>query len=761
MDCGVDAVVEDQDVSEPPPDATAKRQLLEELLEADEVPPFIHQPLSRARKSIRVFEVLDDPDVVQCKVWETFLRSDYTAVSYMWGPSFPTKSILINGLCYKVGANLWAFLDEVRRRKDTCTFWVDAICIDQQNIEEKSYQVQFMGEIYSQAVRVILWLGRSYKQMDEFLVRVSKLSDSSSSTAEVRNILSDTEQALLKRQDTEYGDTVSNLLLKLICNSYWARTWVVQEITLSDERFRQVLYGSNSLPWASLSTLVGYCNGPNDLWLPASGIRHDQLEQLQSSFLARYCKDSRNLMTLTKPKQMRTLLQNFGETLCSDVRDRIFALRMIVNDPEFVEVDYRMTPQIVFFSSLSRFLTFWQIDKERHLRVLTSLELPRLFYQALQLKHHDIKAIPKRALKAWPELLGHLRHSLTLGLQEAEFSHGSRQEKLKLCRCSKCDLASMSGSSVVLKSFVFEDHDKRIGHNPYLVCLSSSTGAASRMSGSFRKTEYHLGLVLPLARTKNSRFRLVIKLPVPDGGRILKLPDGGIIIVVRLPALATLIRAMDEALIEEHHQNHTSKDSSGIPTALDLSYLAEAHPWQGDPAVAQSEQPHLVDLAAFTANERYQMTYHAGYEPPGLLLRTPSPQVYQGATDGRSTLVPANGSTSPPGSSITDQSQTRSYLIPTVTSPDRQGRIDSSDGQEVTETAELSNDSYQCDWDGCTAAPGPTQHLLNSHVNLHSETGPHLCPVGNCPRSAVGQGFKRKNEMIRYVLPQELCYTTR
>lgn len=612
-----------------PPDATVKRQLLEDLLEADEIPPFIHQPLSRARKSIRGLEVLDDPNVIQCKVWETYLRSDYTALSYMCGPSIPQKSILINGLCYKVGANLWAFFDEVRRRKDTSTFWVDAVCINQQNIEGKTYQVKFMGEIYSQAGRVISWLGRCDKKMDELLVRLSRLSDPSRSTADIFDILSVTKQALIKRQDTKHGDTVSDLLLKLFCNPYWGRTWVVQEITLSDERVRQVLYGSTSLPWASLSVLVDYCNGLGDMWRPGSGIKYDHLGQLQSSFLGKYCKSSRDLLTLTEPQQRSALLRNFGETLCSDIRDRIFTLRMIVNDPDFVDVDYRMTPAIVFFSSLSRFLTVWQIDEQRHLRVLTSLELPRLFYQALQLKHDDIEAVPKPALEAWPELLGHFRHSLTLRLQEGGFSYGSQQEKLKLCRCNKCDLTGMAESGVVLKSFVFDDQGKRVGYNPYLLCLSSSTCAASTKSRPFPKTEYHLGLVLPLARTKNWGFRVVLKLPVPDGGRILKLPDGGIVVVVGLPGLVTLIRAGDETLVEEHDQDHTSRDSTGDPTALDLSCPEEPYPWQGDPAVALSEQPHLVDLAAFTADERYQMIHDAGYEPPGFLPRTPSPYVSQ------------------------------------------------------------------------------------------------------------------------------------
>ncbi|KAJ4409533.1 hypothetical protein N0V91_002454 [Didymella pomorum] len=60
--------------------------------------------------------------------------------------------------------------------------------------------------------------------------------------------------------------------------------------------------------------------------------------------------------------------------------------------------------------------------------------------------------------------------------------------------------------------------------------------------------------------------------------------------------------------------------------------------------------------------------------------------------------------------------------------------------------------SYKCDTPGCTAAPFQTQYLLNSHMNVHSQTRPHFCPVKGCPRSEGGKGFKRKNEMIRHGL---------
>lgn len=60
-----------------------------------------------------------------------------------------------------------------------------------------------------------------------------------------------------------------------------------------------------------------------------------------------------------------------------------------------------------------------------------------------------------------------------------------------------------------------------------------------------------------------------------------------------------------------------------------------------------------------------------------------------------------------------------------------------------------ANGVYRCTVQGCVAAPFQTQYLLNSHMNVHSETRTHFCPVEGCPRGPGGQGFKRKNEMIR------------
>ncbi|OCL08506.1 hypothetical protein AOQ84DRAFT_39099 [Glonium stellatum] len=60
--------------------------------------------------------------------------------------------------------------------------------------------------------------------------------------------------------------------------------------------------------------------------------------------------------------------------------------------------------------------------------------------------------------------------------------------------------------------------------------------------------------------------------------------------------------------------------------------------------------------------------------------------------------------------------------------------------------------SFKRNFPGCTATPFQTQHLLNSHANVHSQSQTHYCPVTACPRAESGKGFKQKNELMRHVL---------
>lgn len=127
---------------------------------------FQHEPINTANGEIRLFKLLSDLDghyLIQCEIF--LVRLDdapaYRAISYEWGPSQPTRPILVNGSPLKIRKNLWLFLDVLRRRttETDALLWADQICIDQMNVKERNHQVRLMGTLYSRADKVLAWLG--------------------------------------------------------------------------------------------------------------------------------------------------------------------------------------------------------------------------------------------------------------------------------------------------------------------------------------------------------------------------------------------------------------------------------------------------------------------------------------------------------------------------------------------------------------------------------------------------------------------------
>lgn len=87
----------------------------------------------------------------------------YEALSYEWGHAVKSRSITLqDGSVLPITESLHDALRDLRHNEERWgprTLWVDAICINQENIEELQDQVSIMGEIYRQARRVITYLG--------------------------------------------------------------------------------------------------------------------------------------------------------------------------------------------------------------------------------------------------------------------------------------------------------------------------------------------------------------------------------------------------------------------------------------------------------------------------------------------------------------------------------------------------------------------------------------------------------------------------
>ena len=89
--------------------------------------------------------------------------SPYEALSYTWGsPKDPKRIYIQNGLelsTLSVTRNCEEALRYLRREDGSVDLWVDAVCINQQDQEERAQQVSIMRSIYSKGSKVIVWLG--------------------------------------------------------------------------------------------------------------------------------------------------------------------------------------------------------------------------------------------------------------------------------------------------------------------------------------------------------------------------------------------------------------------------------------------------------------------------------------------------------------------------------------------------------------------------------------------------------------------------
>ncbi|KLU84533.1 hypothetical protein MAPG_03574 [Magnaporthiopsis poae ATCC 64411] len=98
----------------------------------------------------------------------------FYALSYVWGDATETRNVLLDGKDFPVTLSLWNALYHIRARPGsrplgyeegvsdtwldvTASLWIDAICINQKSLAERSEQVPRMSDIYSNASRVIVW----------------------------------------------------------------------------------------------------------------------------------------------------------------------------------------------------------------------------------------------------------------------------------------------------------------------------------------------------------------------------------------------------------------------------------------------------------------------------------------------------------------------------------------------------------------------------------------------------------------------------
>ncbi|ETN37926.1 uncharacterized protein HMPREF1541_07549 [Cyphellophora europaea CBS 101466] len=195
------------------------------LFAPDAQPHFTHDPLPDTGTYFRLLALQPGhgSEPLRASLAPVALNSipRFEALSYMWGPSEPQRTLHVNNQDFLLRPNIHAFLRRLRHASTPRVLWLDAVCIDQNNIRERGDQVSLMRDIYTSCQQCLVWLGESLPRGDEVLEVFAGNPVDEQGMTDLNNLI-----RLL------YRDDLAEPFRVLLSNDYWSRVWMIQETTL-------------------------------------------------------------------------------------------------------------------------------------------------------------------------------------------------------------------------------------------------------------------------------------------------------------------------------------------------------------------------------------------------------------------------------------------------------------------------------------------------------------------------------------------------
>jgi len=308
--------------------------------------------------SIRLLRILPSEDFsseIQCQIFHAKIGQNcasYDALSYVWGDPSVTSPILLNGKRHHVTVNLELALRYLRGTEERIV-WIDAICINQQDLREKNYQVQRMRNVYLNARVVVIWLGEEGTAVRalNFCRQIQKRS--------IPKVFGD-----------RFLDPDINACFDLFVNRpYWNRIWTVQEVCHDREvviqlgklnpnilelrelyqRFRlAILQGQDTEGQVTYERYFRIGSLPSPvIWGRHKFSRNQGKQDLNNTFLDDGYETRQPLLDM---------LQTTRAMEASDPRDKIFALHGLVKEHELITVDYNLSKKDVYAQTTKQLL---------------------------------------------------------------------------------------------------------------------------------------------------------------------------------------------------------------------------------------------------------------------------------------------------------------------------------------------------------------------------------------------------------------------
>jgi hypothetical protein len=301
---------------------------------------FQHKPLDYRRGAIRLLKILpslSSTGLIQCEIWHDSVNATYDCLSYVWGPDKIQQHILLNGRPCRVRQNLWDFMRVARSKyaSPPRTFWIDALCIDQDSVWEKNHQVAQMGSIYSNAVEVISWLGFSDSIVRAFTFGI-KAGPSPSFSHKHDRIDHWAEWLTI---NTQTHGQLRKDWLAVVHNTYWTRAWITQEIFLA-RRIKLLVNDLEVEPVqvsrVSLDYAFDYKEGPSRDGKERDVKEMDTPTSVFLTYMNSMCGDR-----WRGDRQLINLFDRLPGRQSYLIHDQVYSLLSIATDAASIPVDYR------------------------------------------------------------------------------------------------------------------------------------------------------------------------------------------------------------------------------------------------------------------------------------------------------------------------------------------------------------------------------------------------------------------------------------
>ncbi|KAJ3469897.1 hypothetical protein MRS44_003962 [Fusarium solani] len=337
-----------------------------------DVPPLsglgVNCPLP-SKDSIRLIEILPGtgnmPVAAQIHVTQLSYPQPYEALSYAWGHKEFLHKVTLDNENIPTTTNLFHALERIRLPDRPRLIWVDQLCINQSDDDEKRSQVQLMSRVYKTATRVLVWLGENDTstpnaafylicEVANFFFKSAKASFNSSDSLQpvpVPNVLPEV-------------DSPRWLLLQSLfeLNWFW-RVWVIQEIALSATAC--LMWGDSEIEWEWVGLAAAYIRLNN-----SNVFQHCFMPGIFNTyFMYRISTASERIFKPVSLSFLRllTMTQQYDT---SEPRDRVYGLLGLpCTGRPFIEPNYHLDIQHVY-----RAAALGIIEAERNLSLLSSVQ---------------------------------------------------------------------------------------------------------------------------------------------------------------------------------------------------------------------------------------------------------------------------------------------------------------------------------------------------------------------------------------------------